>query len=229
MKQQRTENYATYEIAIEGMRVAQTEFELRRGEVVSARERLNRLRHALSDAETAAVDAKERWDEAFRESDGVLTPDMKHLRGPHRDAQDLAEDYRNLIAEAEAQVMHAELPALESARDIDSHRRRALSAAAEIELQKVVAESAPGMARALRYMEAANTPDNPRERAHTFFIEPEDTLQSALNNALKAIDPSSIELPEALRRKSITPLHWKDADSTFAILQRRKAAAGKVA
>ena len=72
MKQQRSEKHEAYENAIEGMRAAQTEFEIHRGKVVASHERLNRLRHSLGDAETAAADAKVQWDEAFRESDGVL-------------------------------------------------------------------------------------------------------------------------------------------------------------
>ena len=231
MKQEHSDLRREYDAAFEAMRAAQTQFELRRGEVVAGRERVNRLRMATADAEAAAVEAKDRWDAAFHESDGVLNHELKQLRSTLRDAQDLAEDYRNLLAEAEAQATHVEVPALEAAREVDSHRRRALNLAAEIELCKVVAGCAPQMARALRLMDAANTPDAPNERAHTFSVEPGSTLVAALNHALLAIDPSSIELPEDLRQASIAPLRWSEAYSTIGVLRRKAAAeaAGRAA
>jgi hypothetical protein len=223
MNQESDDLTREYRATIDAMRVAQTAFELRRGEVVTAKERVNRLRLAATDAESSAIEAKERWLEVFLESDGVLNHESKQLRSALRDANDLAEDYRKLLEEAETHVSHAELPALEAARDVDTHRRRALSLSAEIELRRLVEICAPAMARVLYLIEASNTPDNPKELQGTFQVEPSSTLISALNHALLAIKPGSIELPEDLRPTNIMPLRWADAYSAIGI-QRRKAA-----
>lgn len=224
MKQEHSEAQRKYDDALMAMRTAQTRFEMLRSDVVAAHERRNRLQISLSDAESAASEAKARWDSAFRKADGVLSPELRALRSTLREAQDMAEDYRNLVSEAEAGLMHEEVPALEAARDVDTHRRRAMNLAAEIALSKMAAACAPEMARALSLLNAANTSDNPAEIAHTHAVDPASRVISALTHALTEIAPYSLELPDDLKRTSIAPLRWEDANSTIGLLRRKAAA-----
>lgn len=221
MKQEKSESRLGYETAVEAMRAAQTEFDLRRGEVVAVRERVNRLRMAASDAEAAATEAKEQWEEAFRGTDGVLTPELKQLRSVRRDAHDLLEDYRNLLADAEANARHTDLPALEVARAMEMQRLTALELLAQSEIEKAFAEIAPRLRLAVHMIDMAHAPGGIAAREHTPYIDPQHILDGVLRIALKSVPIESIQLPEDLgNRANIAPLRWADASSMIEIKKR---------
>jgi hypothetical protein len=229
MKQQKSENYLAYEAAIDAMRTAQTEFELRRGEVVSARERANRVGLSTKEAEADAADAKLRWDEAFRGADGIMNPELKKLRSMLRDAQDVVEDFKELLAEAEATVRIAELPALEAARKLEVQRVIALEKLAESEIEKAFAEIAPRLVRASAMIDAARRPSHLTASLRTITFETDDALIGQLRTSMTRVPVEGIELPRDLGRPlNIAPLRWADANS-FVALQKRKAEAKEAA
>lgn len=225
MKQETSELSREYRAAIDAKRAAETEFELRRGEFVAALERLNRLRASTSAADTSATEKKRIYEDAFRETDGVLNLDLKHLRRDLRDAQELSEDYQVLLSEAEQQAQHSETRALIAAREMESARLGSMRLWAFLEIEKAAAEISVRIRRAMRMLELSRPAGGVIPHAHSPYEDPEAVAFGKLRASINNVPEERVTLPDDLaKRANIAPLKVGDMTSAMALAKRAQAA-----
>lgn len=211
--------------AFEAFRAQESRFELCRADVRAQRERLNRIRKLREENETAANAARAECRSEMQATDGEMTDAMKEKRRSFRDAENAAEDYRDLESEALKALERVEIPALRAAREMRGAQVKALHSLVALELRALTAEVAPKLARVARLRSAALHSDPMYGHNGTIIEDPINAVMRALESAAKAIDPDTIEMPaDLIERGDIAPLSWSDAHGAISQINRAKAA-----
>lgn len=213
-----------FEESMSAYRAAQGAFELARGELRMTRENASRVQGLADDAAKAAEHARESGAAALHAENGEMTPAVAEKRRAMRDAQDLAQDYKQLSESTAAAVSSKELPALQLAMDMENCRIKAVQDMAKMELREALDKAIPIFARAMRLHDIANAPDASGRHSRG-IVDGIDSVIGAIRSSLVSAAVEDCGIPDDLaRRCNIAPLQWSEAASPIRIAERKRAA-----